>query len=768
VLLAALDRSLTAGVVQLATVLGEAGTGKSRLVEEVVALRADRATVLRAQCTAYGAGSAWGPLVEAAEQCLGVPPGSSAELTRPELASALSRRLEDVARRKPVIIVAEDVHLADPQLVAMVREVVARLDGVPVVALCTARPELLEQRPDWGHGLRHSVSVTVRPLAPEPSRALARHLLPDDPEGVAKVLGPAGGNPFFLEQLARAHREGTGAPALSVQAVLAARLDRLPLEARQVLERAAVIGPSGRVADLLPLCQGETPIDVERELASLARRDLLEVVDGRFGFPSELVREAAATGLTRDDKADLHQVRGLVLAGQGADAAAGFHFELAASLLRQADPERSRALAGRAAGRLAAAGLRSLGGDLVAAADLLGRATALMPSDSSCRLALLPDLARALMLSGDLSGARAVLDEAVERATAVGDLTVAAHARLAQLDLLGSTDPEEAYASLDRVLAEILPVLRASGDDAGLSLAHQQEAAHQQYRVRWGAMEQPLERALHHAERAGDRRLVELARAHQIDSFFYGPMHLDETRRRLSAMRQRPGASPSHLASVEARLAATLALQGDPLAARAALAQVRTTFRDLGREVSALATAVLGGPVELLAEDAERAVDLLQEATDAFVRLGDRAFTAVLAGHLAEACWRSDDTAAAADAVRLARASAGEGDVLSQVRWRAVSAKLHAAEGRADQALLLSAEAVRLVSTTDELVSQGDVLADAAEVQDLLGNRGAAQVLLRDAAQRYQRKGAVQPLRLLGPRLVVPVSRPLRLPVLAD
>jgi hypothetical protein len=275
-------------------------------------------------------------------------------------------------------------------------------------------------------------------------------------------------------------------------------------------------------------------------------------------------------------------------------------------------------------------------------------------------------------------------------------------------------------------------------------------------------MEEPLDKALHHAERAGDRRLVELAQALQVDSIFYGPMHLDVTRHRLEAMLERPGTSPSHRASVEARLAATVALQGDPLAARAALAQVRRVFRDLGREVSALATAVLGGPVELLAGDPEAAVAVLREATDAFVKLGDKACASALAGHLAEACWRSGDTEGAQDAVGLARDTAGLGDAISQIRWRSVAAKLHATEGRAQEALALSAEAVALVGATDELISQGDVLADAAEVQERLGNPGAAQVLLRDAVERYERKGADQSIKLLSPRMLVAPALPMQ------
>jgi class 3 adenylate cyclase/tetratricopeptide (TPR) repeat protein len=791
-LLAALDRTLTGGIVQFVTVLGEPGTGKSRLVEEVVSMRADQATILTTTCTAYGAGSAWGPLIVAAEQYMGVPRGSSADLllgasaersefsgglpvlaslvgreggqvTRADLTAAITRLLEKVARKKPLVVVTEDVHLADNAMTALVKDVMRRLDGVPVMAICTGRPELLDVRPDWGQGLRHVVGITVRPLPEEQARQLAQYLLPGDPEGVERIVGVAGGNPLFLEQLAQAHREGTGAPAPSVAAVLTARLDRLPLETRQVLERAAIVGPSGKVSDLAPLCDGEQAMDLDVELAALARRDLLDVADGRFVFASELVREAALKGLTRDDKAELHQVRGVVLAAQGANAAAGFHLEQASTLFRQSDPERAAALAKQAGARLAAAGLLSMSGDLVAAADLLSRATALMPPDGARRLALLPELARALMLSGDLGGAADVLDEAVRRAEAVGNASVAAHARLARIDLQGSTDPEQAYASLDETLAEVMPVLLASGDDHGLSLAFQLEAARLEYSLRWAAMEAPLEKALHHAERAGDRRLVELAQALQVDSIFYGPMHLDETRHRLAAMLERPGTSPSHRASVEARLAATVALQGDPQAARAALSQVRRVFRDLGREVSALATAVLGGPVEMLAGDPERAVALLREASEAFVKLGDKACASALAAHLAEACWRCQDTVGAEDAVGLARDTAGSGDAISQVRWRSVAAKLHAAEGRAEEALALSAEAIRLVNTTDELVSRGDVLADAAAVQELLGNPGAAQELLREAVQRYDRKGAVQSIRLLAPRLIVPPA--LRLPI---
>jgi hypothetical protein len=230
-------------------------------------------------------------------------------------------------------------------------------------------------------------------------------------------------------------------------------------------------------------------------------------------------------------------------------------------------------------------------------------------------------------------------------------------------------------------------------------------------------------------------------------------MHLTETRTQLEALLEQPGISPSHRASVEARLAGTLALQGDPVAARAGLAQVRKVFRDLGREFSAVSTAAMSGPVELLAGEPERAVQELRAACDDLTAMGDRSFSSTLAGLLAEAHWRCDDLVSAAEAVELSRSSAGDGDVISQVRWRSVHAKLLAVKGRAPEALQTCAEAVRLVATTDEVTSQGDVLADAAEVHELLGNLGASQVLLRDAVQRYERKGATQAIERLANRL---------------
>jgi tetratricopeptide (TPR) repeat protein len=782
---AALERAVQTGIVQLVTVFGEAGTGKSRLVEEVlgrVAGEVEGFRVVRGTCRAYGEGSTWSALGEVLSGLTGeggLAGLASLERQRPDLvgvwhvlssllgegdtpvsagdlAGALARLLVAVAEDGPLVVVLEDLHAAAGPLLDLVPEVIRRLEATRVTVMVTARPELLEHRQGWGHTLRHVVGLTLRPLPDVDAELLAQSLLPGDAEGQRMVLAAAGGNPLFLEQLAQARLEGadisdrTVAPTIG--AVLVARLDRLPLETRRVLERAALIGAAGTVDDLVPLCEGQA-LDVEAELAALADRDLITLQGQRWTLPSDLVREVTVSGIARDERADLHQLRGVVLGTRGIAGAAGFHLEQAAALLRQSDPARSAALGEQAAARLAAAGLRALSGDLVAACDMLSRAIALLPPTSPRRMSLLTELSRGLQLTGDLARAEEVLAEAVRRSTKLGLSEAAAHARLALVDLLRSTQPERAYAELPGLLAEVLPTLEAASDDRGLSLAWQLQASALQYRVRWAAMQSPLEKAVHHGLRSGERRLVELAQSLQVGSMFHGPMPLSETRKQLEEMLAQPGGSPWHHASITGRLAGTLALQGDTAAARELLVEVRRTFHDLGRELSVHATAFMSGPVELLAGSPERAAQELSAACEGLQAMGDRAFASTIAALLAEARWRCEDQEGAAAAVELSRRLAGVGDVISQVRWRCVQAKLEAVRRNVEEAHDLSSRAVQLVVSTDELTSQGDVLADAAEVQLLLGNKGAAEVLLRDALDRYERKQAPQAAAVARVRL---------------
>jgi ATP/maltotriose-dependent transcriptional regulator MalT len=214
-----------------------------------------------------------------------------------------------------------------------------------------------------------------------------------------------------------------------------------------------------------------------------------------------------------------------------------------------------------------------------------------------------------------------------------------------------------------------------------------------------------------------------------------------------------PGTSAGQRATVTSYLGAVLALQGDPEAGRELLTEARGAFHDLGREVAELRVALVSAPVELLAGTPDRAVSELTRAVEGLQAMGDRALASTLAALLAEARWRCDDQAGAAAAADLSRRLAGVGDVISQVRWRGVLAKLEAVHRNNEQAQLLSSKAVQLVVETHEVVTQGDVLVDAAEVQLLLGNRGAAEVLLKDALDRYDRKQTPQAAAVARVRL---------------
>jgi len=777
---AALQRTVQTGVVQLVTVFGEAGTGKSRLVREALA-DVEGVRVVTTTCRGYGDGSIWTPVAEALRSVVGID-GRGAEVlagltsrwpqlrslapllaaffgeadtpvAQADLAWVLARVLAAAGEESPLVLVLEDVHMADRALLDLVPGVVERLDVAPVLFVVTTRPELLEYHPSWGRGVRHVVGLTMRPLAEPAARSLAEHLLPDDPPGVEEVLSAAGGNPLFLEQLAQARAEGATAVAPTVGAVLTARLDRLPLGARRVLECAAVVGSLGTPEDLLPLVEPLTPAEVDEELLVLANRDLLSVADARWSFLSELVRVATLNALAREDHGRLNVSRAKTLAARGSHGAAGWHLDLGGAMLRATEPETSASLVAQAVDHYSAAGVRALSGDLVAAGNLLGRALALVPDGHPRRVGLLTERAYALQLTGDLTGARTALDQAIELSVSLGLVEEAAEARLARVELRRSTDPEHAYAELPALLDEVVPVLEKASAHRGLSLAYQLQASALQYRVRWAAMEAPLARSMHHAAEADDRRLYDMAQSLLVGSMFHGPMPLDRTRQALEGMLADDEIRPWQRASVVARLAGTLALQGEPEEARRLMEEARQVFRDLGREFSLLATAFMSGPIEMLAGDLDAAVRELRSACDGLQAMGDRAFTSTLAALLAEACWRTGDLTGAADAASLSRRLAGVGDVISQVRWRCVQAKLEAVRRNAREAEDLAAQAVQLVVGTDEVTSQGDVLVDAAEVHALLGHTQAAEVLFKDALDRYERKGAPQAVLVAKQRM---------------
>ena len=187
----------------------------------------------------------------------------SAAVDRDESFAAWRSFLEAIAATGPLVLVIEDLHWADPAMLAFVEHLADWASGVPLFVLCTARPELYERQPAWGGGKRNHTAVSLSPLTPEETGRLIGALLEQTvlpAETQAALLDRAGGNPLYAEEFIRmmvdrgvltrrggawelAH-EGSIAVPENVHALIAARLDTLPPARKALLQAAAVLGMS--------------------------------------------------------------------------------------------------------------------------------------------------------------------------------------------------------------------------------------------------------------------------------------------------------------------------------------------------------------------------------------------------------------------------------------------------------------------------------------------------------------------------------------------
>ena len=354
----------------VALVSGDAGMGKSRLIEEVLhhAREDHEALVLKGRSVPYGEANAWWPLAEAMAAACGIEfntdvadmrdrclsavaeatgagqrspetertaeallylMGLEGALTdvdpvraRDEAARAVRTLIEALAEDRPVVLSLADVHWADQLVLELLDDLLDRLHRLPVVVMLSARPDLAERwQPQPG---RHNLVVmTLDPLKAEAAGEMLGALLETKPDDdVANlVIERSGGNPFFIEELVALLSEsgsltGTatalgdlkGAATLpaTLRGLVAARLDALPAGERGVLEDAAVLGRRGPVVALEALASNRGADGVGGAIDHLVGRDLLVVENGSVGFGSDLVREVAYGILTKAERARRH------------------------------------------------------------------------------------------------------------------------------------------------------------------------------------------------------------------------------------------------------------------------------------------------------------------------------------------------------------------------------------------------------------------------------------------------------------------------------
>ncbi len=268
--------------------------------------------------------------------------------------------LAGLAAKRAVVLVLSDLHWADDLVLALVDRLLEWLRALPFVLLVTSRPEL-DSRWRPAAGRHNSVVLALEPLDPESVDLLVRDLLGTDasPEVVALLHERSGGNPFFVEELAALLRE-TGAVdgdtagrllepgrlPVTLQGLVAARLDALGTAERNVLEDCAIVGASGSIEAVhaLAAVRGDA-LDPETALEQLADRELLDLDGFEFKFANEVVRDVAYATLTKAERARRHAALGEWLAartpaddGGVAVERVAHHFGTAALLLRELGP----------------------------------------------------------------------------------------------------------------------------------------------------------------------------------------------------------------------------------------------------------------------------------------------------------------------------------------------------------------------------------------------------------------------------------------------
>jgi len=774
---------------QLVTILGQAGIGKSRLASALVAAVRDQATILVGRCLAYGEGITYWPLrglVKSATDDLSpsaieeVLSGSSdaarvAEriaatigvVDRPRATEdtfwAVRRLIEHLARARPLVVAVDELQWAEPTFVDLLDYLVGWEFESPVLLVCLARPDLVDRYPSWSAVRPNAQVLVLEPLSPSDSRLVA-----DAAAGGAidegllhRIADAAEGNPLFTEQMVAATRESPPGPGTlptppSIDALLAARLDRLDQAERALLERASVVGREFTRGALVELSPSEEA-DVGRRLMTLVRRELIQPyesifpADDGFRFRHILIRDAAYRRLPKETRAHLHEQHADWLERAGPmselEELVAYHLESALRSRRELgrSGDGTDVLAVRAGERLAGAGRRALHGrgDVPAGVNLLTRAAAVLPDDHPVRREILPELGSALMRTGNFGRAESVLTDAMEAASAAGDRRLELRTLIEREFFREFTKPEGSVEAMLGVAEEAIPLLEALNDDLGLAKAWWLKSEADVRACRWGARAEALEHALDHARRSGDAREEATIVALIAVAVYYGPTPVEQAVRRCEEFLAESADDRSILAAMASTLAGLRAMQGDFDEARRLWSEAEAIYADLGLRVRQVIRSLFRAEIEVLAENVDEAVLGLRTAYEAAKEMQARSVSGTLAAFLADALCRQGNYAEAERFTAVTEREAASDDLVAQVLWRSTRARVLAEGGDHAAADELAREAVQLAEPTDFPDLKARALLSRASVQAAAGHAAEAGELRQRARRLYAGKGNV-------------------------
>lgn len=426
--------------------VGEPGIGKTRLARD--ASERARAQGIRTswgRCWEAGGAPAFWPWREALEG-LGILFPDPKTITAGDPAAArfaLFREVANVlgreANQKPMLIVLEDLHAADPSTLLLLEFVTSLLRTLPIVVIGTYRDLEASLRPDCADALartgRSGRVLELGRLREAEVAALVHDAIDDGDDRLAKsVYETTQGNPLFVQEMVqsvRARGTGTTQIPLGVREIIRQRLSLVSKDARRVLEAGAVLGVEFEAEQVSRMVEGALGV-----LDDATRSGLVTAERGRFRFSHALYREALYHDLPRAARLALHREAARALAATGAPLA-----ETAHQLLESGPDVAADAIdhAVRAA---------ALAVDVYAFEDaiaLLDRARAAIPPgplESRLRCRVMIALGEARIRSGDAAG-RTLCVEAAQIARELGDTTLLALAGLAYgaVFVMGGVDP---------------------------------------------------------------------------------------------------------------------------------------------------------------------------------------------------------------------------------------------------------------------------------------------------------------------------------------
>ena len=700
---------------------------------------------------------------------------STAQYPVAELLWGARRMLEALARAQPLVFIVDDLHSAEATFLDLIDAIVDLAVDAPIVVLCSARQELSERHPDWCE-VHAGDTITLVPLSDDEAGQVVGDLLGALDAGVRqRISESAEGNPLYLEQIVSmlvetnaierigdrwVARAGAGQLAIppTVQALVAARLDALAGEERQVIEPASVIGLSFPEEALGELVETGLRSGLDAQLTSLAGKELIRRASGAdvvYRFGHLVIRDTAYGGLLKRVRATLHEAfvtwAERVNRERGREAEfeeiLGYHLEQAFRYRTEVGliDETARSVGDRAAAKLSSAGRRALArGDLSAAVSLLQRATALLRRDADLRLELLLDLSEGLTLQGAFDDAAAVLQEVREIAAEEGKdrLAVRADVIMVTVDQFRSGGAGGAQRALS-VADQAIEVLERSDDAAGLARAWRLKMNTEVNQGHLRDASRASERVVAYAATADDRRLASRSASAVAYIALHGPTPVPDAIEECEALLRSIEGDRTSEAIVLSTLAVLRAMAGAFAEARELYRRSQASLAELGGGLDANASSIDSSRVEGLAGDLEAAERELRRDDEALAAIGETYFRSTVAARLAAILVARGEPDEGLRYAQLAAEIGDEDDVETQVAWRGARARGLCGQGETAAAIELASEAVALTASTSDGLLRAEALVDLGDVLAAAGEHERAEPPFREALGLFEAKGNV-------------------------